>query len=229
MKVFSSRRRKWQAVLLVVAASIAGTLAYQRLVTTVPTDPERVAALIGPYGPAGILATQFAQVLIAPIPPVTPVVSGTLYGVWEGTFYSTVGAALGSLAAILVARRYGRSTAEKFLSEEAMDKFDDYTSGHGYMPFIVLFVLPGFPDDALCFIAGLTSLDWKKLFLIASLGRIPGIMLLATTGSSAAHADAAVFAGSAASILAISYLSVKYEKRIENMLRETKELFTGYL
>lgn len=215
MQVFSSTKRKIEATVMLTVVSVIGFLGYLEVSAAIPTDPEKLAALIGPYGPAGIIGTQFAQVLIAPIPPVTPVISGMLYGTYLGTFYSTVGAALGSLAALLIARKYGRTAAERFLTDEAMDKFDEYTSGHGYLPFIILFVFPGFPDDALCFIAGLTNLDLKKLFLISSLGRIPGIALLALTGTSAAQANTGVFVLSAFLVLSISYGSVRYEQKLE--------------
>lgn len=157
------------------------------------------------------------------MPPVTPVVSGMLYGTVLGTTLSFLGAALGSMVALLIGKRFGRSAVRKFLSEEALEKFDRYTSGHGYLPFVVLFVFPGFPDDALCFIAGLTNLDWKKLFLIASFGRIPGITLLAMTGSSAVKANNMVFLISASAVLMISVLSVKYERKMEQFVLNIEE------
>jgi uncharacterized membrane protein YdjX (TVP38/TMEM64 family) len=223
MQIFSSRKKKFEAAVLTAIIAAGGIIGYQRFSSIIPTDPEKVAAIIGPYGPPGIILSQFAQVLIAPIPPVTPAISGMLYGTAMGTFYSFIGAALGSLVAIIIGRRYGREAVEKFLSEEAMQKFDRYTSGHGYLPFIVLFVFPGFPDDALCFIAGLTRLDLKKLFLISSIGRIPGIALLAMTGSSAAHANTTTFLLSAGAIALISYGSVRYERELEKYVAEVEE------
>ncbi|MFB6204455.1 MAG: TVP38/TMEM64 family protein [Candidatus Nanohaloarchaea archaeon] len=218
MQVFSSRRRKVEAAILISTVFAAGGLGYNFFSSSIALEPGKLAAAIGPYGPPGVILLQFAQVLIAPLPPITPVISGMLYGVGAGTIYSMVGAAAGSLAAILIARRYGRTAVKKFLSEEAMERFDSYTSGHGYLPFIVLFVFPGFPDDALCFIAGLTRLDWKKLFLIGWLGRLPGIALLAMTGSSAAQANTFMFVLSGGAVAIISYVSVRYERELEKMV-----------
>jgi uncharacterized membrane protein YdjX (TVP38/TMEM64 family) len=128
-----------------------------------------------------------------------------------------IGASIGSLTAILLSRKFGRPVVESFLSDEVIEKFDKFTSGHGFLPFIVLFVFPGFPDDALCFIAGLTKLDWKKLFIIASLGRLPGIAMLVVTGSSIAEANLQNLVLASSGIITISYISVKYEKQLENM------------
>lgn len=206
---------------LILATAIIGG---NNISVSVSSKPDALADLIGPYGYAGIIFTQFVQVLIAPLPPVTPVVSGILYGVVLGTSLSFVGgAAIGSLAALFIGKRFGRPAVRRFLSDKSLEKFDRYTSGHGYLPFVVLFVFPGFLDDALCFIAGLTDLDWKKLFLIASFGRIPGIALLAMTGSSAAQANTTVFLISASIVLTISLFSIKYERKMEKLVLDIEE------
>jgi uncharacterized membrane protein YdjX (TVP38/TMEM64 family) len=179
--------------------------------------PERIAEILGPYGPAGIIAGQIAQVILAPIPPVTAIASGTLYGPFLGAFISLIGASIGSVLAIYLSDRYGRPLVERFVSDENMRKFDELTQKTGYLPFILLFVLPGFPDDALCFIAGLTNLDWKKLAFIGSIGRLPGILMLTTTGHSIAEANTLLFIVASASVLVISTLSVNYRKEIETI------------
>ncbi|EHK01873.1 hypothetical protein HRED_06602 [Candidatus Haloredivivus sp. G17] len=82
-------------------------------------------------------------------------------------------------------------------------------------------MFPGFPDDALCFIAGLTNLNWKKLAFIASIGRLPGILMLTTTGYSIAEANTILFIIVGLSTAAISVFSVNYRKEIEAFLRQT--------
>ena len=179
--------------------------------------PERVVEILGPYGPAGIIAGQIAQVILAPIPPVTAIASGTLYGPFLGAFISLIGATIGSVLAIYLSDRYGRPLVERFVSDENMEKFDELTQKTGYLPFIILFVLPGFPDDALCFIAGLTNLNWKKLAFIASIGRLPGILMLTTTGYSIAEANTLLFVVATVSVIVVSTLSVSYRKEIEEI------------
>ena len=177
--------------------------------------PEELAQILGPYGPAGVIIGQFTQVMIAPIPPVTPVASGLLYGPWYGMVLSVIGAALGSILAIFLSRRYGRPLVERFVRDSAIERFDSFTEKTGYTPFLVLFIFPGFPDDALCFIVGLTKLNWKNLAIIASLGRIPGILMLTTTGHSIAEANLALFLLASSSVAIVSILSVKYREELE--------------
>lgn len=184
--------------------------------------PEELAQILGPYGPAGIIVGQFIQVLIAPIPPVTPVASGLLYGPWYGMVLSVIGAAFGSVLAIFLSRRYGRPLVERFVRDSAMERFDSITEKTGYTPFLVLFIFPGFPDDALCFIVGLTKLDWKNLAIIASLGRIPGILMLTTTGHSIAEANLALFILASSSVAIVSILSIKYREELEEFFTKIR-------
>jgi len=184
--------------------------------------PEELAQLLGPFGPLGIIVGQFIQVLIAPIPPVIPVASGLLYGPWHGMVLSVIGATFGSVLAIFLSRRYGRPLVERFVRDSAMERFDSITEKTGYTPFLVLFIFPGFPDDALCFIAGLTKLDWKNLSVIASLGRIPGILMLTTTGHSIAEANLFLFIIASSSVAIVSILSIKYREELEEFFTKIR-------
>ena len=203
------------AAILVIITAYSSNLDFLSILF----QPEKLANLLGPYGPTGIIVGQFIQVLIAPIPPVTPVASGLLYGPWYGMALSVIGAALGSVLAVFLARKYGRPLVERFVRDSAMKRFDSFTEKTGYTPFLVLFIFPGFPDDALCFIAGLTKLDWKNLAIIASLGRIPGILMLTTTGHSIAEANLMLFIFASSSVALVSILSVKYRERLESIFR----------
>ena len=177
--------------------------------------PDEVVEILGPYGPLGIISGQILQVIFAPIPPVTAVASGTLYGPFTGAFISIIGASIGTVLAVYFSNRYGRPLVERVVSNEHMNRFDDLIEKSGYLPFIILFVFPGFPDDALCFIAGLTKLDWKKLAFIGSIGRLPGILMLTTTGHSIAESSRIIFIITGLSIITISFLSVRYREELE--------------
>ncbi|WP_414837710.1 TVP38/TMEM64 family protein [Candidatus Nanosalina sp. VS9-1] len=205
-------------ILATLAAGLYGITVFTVGQLDILFDPEKLAQILGPLGPPGIIAGQIAQVLLAPIPPVTAVVSGLLYGPWLGAFYSIIGASTGSVIAVFLSRKYGRPVVEKFVSDQAMEKFDEYTQKTGYLPFIILFVLPGFPDDALCFIAGLTNLDWKILAFIGSVGRLPGILMLTTTGHSVAEANLVLFAVVSSAVVSISLFSVRYRREIESWI-----------
>ena len=51
----------------------------------------------------------------------------------------------------------------------------------GYIVFIYL--LPIFPDDAICYIAGMTKIKIKTLMIISAIGRLPGFVVLGFIGA----------------------------------------------
>jgi uncharacterized membrane protein YdjX (TVP38/TMEM64 family) len=47
---------------------------------------------------------------------------------------------------------------------------------------LVVFLVPGLPDDALCFVCGLSPIPLRTLVVLSFVGRIPGYALLALAG-----------------------------------------------
>jgi uncharacterized membrane protein YdjX (TVP38/TMEM64 family) len=66
-----------------------------------------------------------------------------------------------------------------------MAKLDELIARGGSWNFFVIFLLPGLPDDAVCFVAGLTRLSLWKLLLVMIAGRLPGMAVLTFVGESA--------------------------------------------
>jgi uncharacterized membrane protein YdjX (TVP38/TMEM64 family) len=64
-----------------------------------------------------------------------------------------------------------------------LEKFDHLTEDKGVLVFFLIFLLPAFPDDMICFIAGLTRIKISTLVLISIAGRLPGYAILSYTGS----------------------------------------------
>ncbi len=141
-------------------------------------------ASFGPYaGPVYILL-QCMQVIIAPVPgEVTGFVGGLLFGVWEGTLLSTIGLTIGSLVAFTIGRVLGAGFVHKIVKKEYIDKFDYFITHKGLYITWMLFILPGFPKDSLCYLLGLTKMRYVDIILLNVLGRLPGTLMLVLEGS----------------------------------------------
>jgi uncharacterized membrane protein YdjX (TVP38/TMEM64 family) len=191
-KIFESREKEKKFLKYALLIGIVFVVGYfaARPHLGILFDVEQMRNFIesfGPWGPLALIVIQASQVLIAPIPgPVTGAAAGYAFGVFWGTIYGFIGLAIGSTIAILAAKIYGRPFVEDVLADETMDKFDYLADEHGFLPFFLLFLLPGFPDDAICFLAGLTDIDTRKLILMASFGRVPGLLSLTVFGNSLA-------------------------------------------
>ena len=148
-----------------------------------------------PFPPAlAFVGLQVAQVVVAPIPgQLVGLVAGYLFGFWFGLGLTMVGLAAGSFLAIGLGRLLGRGVVRRFMPQRHLDRFDTLVGGGGLWNFFLIFLLPAFPDDAACFLAGLTRLPLPGLVGVALLGRLPGMAVLAFIGASAGEASTAAY------------------------------------
>ncbi len=139
---------------------------------------------LGPWSFVGFITVQALQVVLAPIPgEVTGLLGGYLYGPFLGIVLSTVGLTLGSCAAFALSRIFGRPFAEKFVPEAAMQRFDYLLQHKGLVLVFLLFLIPGFPKDYLCYILGLGHLSTAQFLVVGTVGRLFGTILLTLGGN----------------------------------------------
>ena len=149
-----------------------------------PEEIKRVVRDAGPLGPIVFIAVQFLQILIAPIPgQAVGFLAGALFGPWLGLPYSMIGAILGFTTVFVLAKLLGRPFVERFVKKEDLKKFDKLTKNAGPLVLFLIFLLPGFPDDVICYIAGLSSLPIRTLVLVSIAGRLPGYLATSFVGA----------------------------------------------
>ncbi len=103
---------------------------------------------------------QFLQVVILPIPSFITVGAGVImFGAFWGAVYSVIGIILGSLLAFFLGRVFGKKLACWLVGKKTLDKGLKVIEGKDKIILTFMFLFPFFPDDALCFIAGVTSIS----------------------------------------------------------------------
>lgn len=133
---------------------------------------------------------QLGQVLLAPIPgQLMGLLGGWLFGFWGGLSLTMLGLGLGSFLAMLLGRFGGRWLIDRLLSHELLERFDHMVEQSGLFTFFMLFLLPGLPDDALCLVAGMTSLSIPWLLIACLIGRLPGMAVLTWVGTELGRPD----------------------------------------
>jgi uncharacterized membrane protein YdjX (TVP38/TMEM64 family) len=152
-------------------------------------DPHRLKEFIhsfGPYSPIAFILLQVLQVIVAPIPGgAIEFLGGYLFGIKAGLFYSMIGLILGSMLAFSLARIFEKKIVEKFVSPQTRKKFD-YLMGHeGVILSFLLFTIPCFPKDALCYILGLTPMHFGIFLIISTIGRFPSTLMATLQGAKA--------------------------------------------
>jgi len=151
-----------------------------------PHKLKRMILSYGAYAPLAYMLLQVIQVVVAPIPGgAIEFLGGYLFGVKLGLLYSIIGLFFGSWMAFALARIFEKVAVEKFVSPKTRKKFD-YLIGHeGVILSFVLFLIPGFPKDALCYILGLTPMHLGIFLFISTIGRIPGTLIACLQGGKA--------------------------------------------
>jgi uncharacterized membrane protein YdjX (TVP38/TMEM64 family) len=137
-----------------------------------------------PYDEVAFISLQILQVVAAPIPgEATGLLGGYLYGPVRGTVYSTIGLTMGSWIVFVLARFFGLPLVEKAVKPSIMQKFDYFLEHRGLFVSFLLFLIPGFPKDCLCYIIGLSHMKTWHFLAISTVGRLLGTILLSVSGS----------------------------------------------
>ncbi|MGN0837953.1 MAG: TVP38/TMEM64 family protein [Pyramidobacter sp.] len=175
----------YHAVMWLIPASAAD--AWRGWIAEIFNNPETFRNRLlqkGSAAPLIFLGAQVLQVVFAPIPgQAVALAGGYVFGFWKGWLLTTAGLTLGSLIAMGLGRLLGRKFVRRVVSAKTLNRFDSLTGSSGYMTFLMIFLLPALPDDAVCFIAGLTQLKLLPLSAVCFLGRAPGMAVLSLLGA----------------------------------------------
>jgi uncharacterized membrane protein YdjX (TVP38/TMEM64 family) len=172
-------------------------------------DRERLEAFLDSLGPLsfiGFILLQIVQVVTGPVPgEVTGFIGGFIYGKGLGLFLSTIGLTLGSWAAYMLSKTFGRPFVERFVKKETL--------------VFLLFLIPGSPKDILCYILGLGTLSTRLFLIISTAGRFAGTVLLTFGGSYIRNHQYYRFSILLTIAIIIIFLSLVYKERLERVFR----------
>ncbi len=143
----------------------------------------------GHFSAIMFILIQALQVVFAPVPgEVTGFVGGLIFGNVLGTLYSTIGLVFGSLVAFYISRLLGLRFVEKIVKKDYIDRFNYFVRHRGVNVSFILFLIPGFPKDSLCYLLGLTHMRVVDFILINVFARLPGTLMLTMQGT-AVHSE----------------------------------------
>jgi uncharacterized membrane protein YdjX (TVP38/TMEM64 family) len=131
----------------------------------------------GSWAVALFIIFQFLQVVILPIPGNVTVAAGVvLFGPLLCSLYSFIGIFLGSIVAFAVGRVVGYKAVCWIVGKDDLDKWLDKIKGKDYLILSLMFLLPLFPDDILCFVAGLSSMTWLYFLIMIAITRAISVL-----------------------------------------------------
>ncbi|MGN0824341.1 MAG: TVP38/TMEM64 family protein [Candidatus Coproplasma sp.] len=140
------------------------------------TSVEKLREYISSFGAAAVIifiAFQFLQVVILPVPGSVSVGVGVaLFGPLRCSIFSFIGIMAGSIVAFALGRWVGYKAVCWVVGKDDLDKWLKKLKGKDYLLLSIMFLLPLFPDDVLCFIAGLSSMTWGYYLIMITVTRL---------------------------------------------------------
>lgn len=155
-------RRAMASVLLIGGVLLAGWLVLRHFgwhELSREQLQERIAAF-GGLAPLILILLSFLQVTFIPIPSTVTILAGNyVFGAVLSGLYSLVGIMAGSIVAYLLGKLVGKPFVNwVFGSPEKAEETLRRLHGREVVLLFFMFLLPAFPDDALCAVAGLLRL-----------------------------------------------------------------------
>lgn len=181
------QKKKWAVLALTVLLLAAGGLfLYRSGFFAACTSIPALRAYIdrsAPYSHLTFFVVQLLSVVLAPIPSnLTAAAGGLLFGTWPA-FFLTYGAVMaGSLLVFWLARTLGRDFVDRVVSRKLAEKYQKVIREKTTVFLALAFLLPYFPDDMLCILAGLTPITFGRFALLALFTRPWGLLFASALG-----------------------------------------------
>ena len=190
------------------------------------TSIEALREYISGFGATAVLIFilfQFLQVVVLPVPGSVSVGVGVaLFGPLRCSLFSFIGILSGSVVAFFIGRVIGYKAVCWIVGKDDLDKWLEKVKGKDYLLLSIMFLLPLFPDDILCFVAGLSSITWRYFIIMIIITRAISVL---TTSFSLQLIPFNTWWGIiiwiviAAAVVASFWLVCKYSEKIDGFFK----------
>ncbi len=196
------------------------------------TDEEKIGALksmlesTGGWGMFVYFLIQVLQVVILPLPALICYLPGTyIWGPLTATLIASGGVICGSLICYVIGKFWGKKAVVWIAGKENTEKYANYLGKRGKVIFVLMQILPFFPDDILCMVAGLTAMSFPFFLVTIVLVRPLIIAAYCYLGSGTVIPfdqpwGIAVWVVIFAVCIVLAVLSFKYQDKVEKWLVE---------
>lgn len=135
-------------------------------------DAWRAAEYSGPVTAAVIIGLLAGDIFLPTPSSVLSTLAGWQFGAVGGTIVSWIGMNAGAAIGFALARRYGRSVAERFSSSAQLERMDAVTQRYGPSALVVMRGVPVLAEASVLLV-GINRLAWRRFLppvLLSNLG-----------------------------------------------------------
>lgn len=179
---------------------------------------------LGIWGRTVFVLLQFLQVTFIPIP--SPIVIGAgslIYGPFQAGILSLAGILLGSAFAFFLGKTFGEKIVSFMVGQASCQKWRNFLNRCKYT-FVIMMLLPCFPDDILCLVAGLTDMSWTFFMITQFVARPIGVFVVSyfSSGQIIPYSGwgLVVWAVIIVASFVLIFLSAKYSDKIQKFLEK---------
>lgn len=128
---------------------------------------------------------EILQIMISILPgQLFQFAAGYLYGFLPGLLFTFIGALLGTLVTFYLARLLGTDAVRMMLGPEKTKYYvERLNSKKAYLITFLIYLIPGFPKDIVCYVAGVSEIKFKPFLIISLAGRMPAMAASIVFGS----------------------------------------------
>ncbi len=177
------------------------------------------------WGVSVFLLLQIIQIIVALIPGgIIQIIAGVAFGGFWGTVLSVIGCLIGSFIVFSLVRRFGKPIVEAFIDSKGIREFNFLTDAKKLeMVVFILFLIPGIPKDALTYIAPLTKIKMSVFLTLATLARLPAMIMSCVFGSSLGDGNIVTAIIIFAVVACLGIFGILYREKILLMVKNIKE------
>ncbi|MBQ8416531.1 MAG: TVP38/TMEM64 family protein [Clostridia bacterium] len=165
---------------LVIGALLGALYLVMYLLGWTDLSQEELQALItsqGAVAPLVFILISFLQVTFVPIPGAVTILAGNyVFGAGQSFLYSYIGMLLGAMFAFALGKWIGRPFVNWIAG--GSDKVDEWLAklkGRENVLLFFMFLLPFFPDDILCSVAGILPIGWIGFLIMQIITRLTSV------------------------------------------------------
>ncbi len=180
-------------------------------------NKERIRAIIdsaGSWGPILFIALQALQVVLLVSFLPLEIVGGFIFGLPLGLLYSSVGLSLGEMLAFLLGRWLEGKYVTRFVHPDAMKRYRKTMKREGALAAFLLFIIPGFPKDVICYMLGLTRMSLGFFLIAVTIIRFPSILLQTLQGAEVYKGNYGITLGLMALYVGLAVLLFRYRQAL---------------
>lgn len=186
----SKKKKIWKIVFLVIIVALISVALFFALRALGVTDRESLQAIIEKCGIWGsvvfVLLFVAVTVLLCFVPATTAtflIVGALIFPPWEAFVLCTIAVFISSSLMFFVGDKLGERAVIRLVGKESLEKAQNLIDVKSKLFLPLMFLFPGFPDDALCMVAGMTKMKYWYFAIIVAICRTFGVATFVFIGS----------------------------------------------